>query len=159
MLHIRPATVNDVALLRNMICELADYERHRDRVIIGEEDLVRDGFGEDPRFRALMAEWDGHSADHTLFFGYYSIWLGRGLFFEDLFVREAFRGRGIGKGLLATVAQIAMEEHCCGIHWEVLDWNGKAIQFYKDLGATFRDQWRPLLLADEALRRLAEKAL
>jgi GNAT superfamily N-acetyltransferase len=81
------------------------------------------------------------------------------LFLEDLFVREAFRRRGIGQALLAAVAQIAVKEHGYGIQWEVLDWNEKAIQLYKQLGATFRDQWRPVLLADEALRRLAEKAL
>ncbi len=70
----------------------------------------------------------------TLFFGYFSTWAGRGLFLEDLFVREAFRSRGIGKALLAAVARIAVEEHCYGIHWEVLDWNEKAIEFYRALG-------------------------
>jgi len=80
------------------------------------------------------------------------------LFLEDLFVRQHFRGRGIGKGLLAAVARIAVDEHCYGIHWEVLDWNEKAIELYKHLGAIFRDQWRPVLLTDDALRRLAEKA-
>jgi GNAT superfamily N-acetyltransferase len=81
------------------------------------------------------------------------------MFLEDLFVRQAFRGRGIGKALLASVARIAVDERCYGIHWEVLDWNQKAIELYSALGATFQDQWRPVLLTDEALRRLAEKAL
>jgi GNAT superfamily N-acetyltransferase len=80
------------------------------------------------------------------------------LFLEDLFVREPFRRCGIGKALLAAVARIAVDEHCYGIHWEVLDWNAKAIALYQGLGATFRDQWRPVLLTDEALRRLAETA-
>ena len=80
------------------------------------------------------------------------------MFLEDLFVREPFRGRGIGKALLAAVARIAVEENCYGVQWEVLDWNEKAIELYKSLGAEFRDQWRPVLLKDEALRRLAEKA-
>jgi GNAT superfamily N-acetyltransferase len=77
------------------------------------------------------------------------------LFLEDLFVREAFRGRGIGRALLAEMARIAIDEQCYGIHWEVLDWNQKAIEFYKNLGARFRDQWRAVLLADEPLRQLA----
>jgi len=81
------------------------------------------------------------------------------LFLEDLFVREQFRDRGIGKSLLASVARIALQEHCYGVHWEVLDWNEKAIQMYKALGATFRDEWRTVVLTDDALRRLAEKAL
>jgi GNAT superfamily N-acetyltransferase len=159
MLQIRPASFHDASLLRTMIRELAEYEHQLDLVTIREEDLARDGFGDRPRFRALIAEWDGFAAGYTLFFGYYSTWAGPGLFLEDLFVREAFRGRGIGAGLLAAVAQIAVEEHCYGIHWEVLDWNDKAIELYKALGATFRDQWRPVILSDEPLRRLAEKAL
>lgn len=158
MLHIRPATIDDAALLSTMIRELADFEQELDRVAITEEDLARDGFGGNPRFRALIAEWDEHPAGYALFFGYYSTWAGRGLFLEDLFVRQAFRSRGIGSALLAAVARIALEEHCYGIHWEVLDWNEKAIDFYTKLGAKFRDRWRPVILADGALRRLAEKA-
>jgi GNAT superfamily N-acetyltransferase len=158
MLHIRPATVHDAALLRTMIRELAEYERQLDLVTICEEDLVRDGFRENPRFRVLIAEWEGQPAGYAFFFGYYSTWVGRGLFLEDLFVREEFRSRGIGKALLAAVARVAVDEGCYGIHWEVVDWNENAIEFYKKLGAIFRDQWRPVLLVDEALRRLAEKA-
>jgi GNAT superfamily N-acetyltransferase len=158
MLLIRPATVDDVTLLRTMIRELAEFERELNRCVIEEMDLVRDGFGADPQFRALMAEWDGHPAGYALFFGYYSTWAGRGLFLEDLFVREQFRGRGIGKALLASVARIAVQENCYGVHWEVLGWNEKAIQLYQSLGAEFRDQWRPVFLTDDALRRLAEKA-
>ena len=158
MLHIRAANLHDAALLCAMIRELAQYERELELVTVTEEDLARDGFGEEPRFRALIAEWDGHPAGYALFFGYYSTWVGRGLFLEDLFVREAFRRRGIGKTLLANVARIAVEESSYGIRWEVLDWNEKAIEFYKQLGAVFRDQWRPVLLVDEPLRRLADDA-
>ena len=159
MLRIRPATISDAALLRTMIRELAEFELELELVTIGEQELKRDGFGKNPRFRALIAEWDGQPAGYALFFGYYSTWSGPGLFLEDLFVREAFRGRGIGKSLLAAVARIAVEEHCYGIHWEVLDWNQRATELYKALGADFRDQWRPVLLTGEALRRLAEKAV
>jgi len=158
MLRIRPATIRDAALLRTMIRELAEFEHELEFVTISEDELKRDGFGKKPRFRALIAEWDGQAAGYALTFGYYSTWVGPGLFLEDLFVREPFRGRGIGKALLAAVARVAVEEHCYGIHWEVLDWNEKAIELYKALGAKFRDQWRPVLLTGEALRRLAKKA-
>jgi GNAT superfamily N-acetyltransferase len=141
-----------------MIRELAEFEGWLDYVTIRAEDLARDGFGEHRRFRALIAEWDGQPAGYALFFAYYSTWTGPGLFLEDLFVREPFRRRGIGKALLAAVARIAVDEHCYGIHWEVLGWNEKAIALYQELGATFRDQWRAVLLTDEALRRVAEKA-
>jgi GNAT superfamily N-acetyltransferase len=158
MLRIRPAAISDAALLRTLIRELAEFEHELELVTITEQELERDGFGEKPRFRALVAEWDGQAAGYALMFGYYSTWVGRGLFLEDLFVREAFRGRGIGTALLAAVARIAVEEHCYGIHWEVLDWNEKAIGLYKALGAEFRDQWRPVLLTGEALMRLAKKS-
>jgi GNAT superfamily N-acetyltransferase len=159
MLLIRPATVNDVPLLRAMIRELAEFERSLNLCVIEEAELTRDGFTANPKFRTLIAEWDGQSAGYALFFGYYSSWTGPGLFLEDLFVREQFRNMGIGKAMLASVARIALQENCYGVHWEVLDWNEKAIQMYKALGAEFRDEWRPIVLTDDALRRLAEKAL
>jgi len=158
MLSIRPATIDDAALLQTLIRELAEFERELDLCVIEEAELVRDGFGPAPKFRALIAEWNGITAGYALFFDFYSTWTGRGLFLEDLLVREQFRSRGIGKELLAAVARIAVEENCYGLQWEVLDWNEKAIDFYKSLGAEFRDRWRPVLLADEPLRRLAEKA-
>jgi GNAT superfamily N-acetyltransferase len=157
MLSIRAATVNDVALLKALIFELAEYERERDQVVITEADLVRDGFGPQPKFRALIAEWDGQAAGYALFFGSYSTWEGRpGLFLEDLFVRQTFRGKGIGTALLANVAGIAKRENCYGVRWEVLDWNQPAIDFYKRLGATFLDQWKSVLLTGDALERAAE---
>jgi GNAT superfamily N-acetyltransferase len=159
MLLIRPAKLDDVPLLRTLIRELAEFEHELELVTIKESDLVRDGFGASPKFRALIAEWDQQPAGYALFFGYYSTWAGRGLFLEDLFVREQFRGKGIGKALLASVARIAVQEGCYGVHWEVLNWNENAIALYKSLGAVFRDRWRPVLLTDEALRRVAEKAL
>jgi GNAT superfamily N-acetyltransferase len=157
MLSIRAANRNDVALLKALICELAEYERERDRVVITEADLARDGFGPQPKFRSLIAEWDGQAAGYALFFGFYSTWEGRpGVFLEDLFVRSQFRGKGIGRALLANVAGIARRENCYGIRWEVLDWNQPAIDFYKRLGATFFDQWKSVLLTGEALERVAE---
>ena len=158
MLSIRPARVNDVALLRTMIRELAEYERELDLVAITEADLQRDGFGANPKFRALIAEWEEHPAGYAFFFGYYSTWAGPGLFLEDLFVRPQFRSRGIGKALLAAVAKIAVQENSYAVHWEVLDWNKKAIEFYKSLGGKFLDQWRLALLTGDALQRLAEQA-
>ncbi len=158
MLLIRPATVNDVTLLRTLIRELAAYERELDSCEIEEVDLARDGFGANPRFRALIAEWDRQPTGYALFFDYYSTWVGRGLFLEDVFVREQFRGKGIGKALLAAVARIAVRENCYGVQWEVLDWNVKAIALYESLGAEFRDRWRPVSLTDDALRRLADTA-
>lgn len=154
---IRPAKIADVPLLRTLIRELAEFERGLDLCVIEESDLARDGFGPDAKFRALMAEWEGHPAGYAVFFGYYSTWAGPGLYIEDVFVRPQFRGKGIGMAMLSTVAHIAVEENRRSMRWEVLDWNENAIALYKSLGAEFRDQWKSALLTDDALRRLAEK--
>jgi GNAT superfamily N-acetyltransferase len=158
MLSIRNATIHDCALLRTMIRELAAFEHQLESVSITEEMLARDGFRDNPQFRALIAEWDGQPAAFALFFSRYSTWAGPALHLEDLFVRDAFRGKGIGTALLAELARIAVAERCYGMHWEVLDWNTKAIDLYKLLGAEFRDEWLTVRLAGEALQRLAEKA-
>jgi GNAT superfamily N-acetyltransferase len=157
MLSIRPATLNDVALLRTLIRELAEFEHELECVTIQESDLARDGFGENPKFRALIAEWDSRPAGYAFFFGYYSTWAGQGMYLEDVFVRPQFRGKGIGMALLAAVARIALEENCRAMRWEVLDWNQNAIDLYKALGAEFRDEWTSVLLTGDALQRLTEK--
>ena len=158
MLSIRGATVDDVKLLRKLIRELAEYENELDQMSITEADLARDGFGAQPRFRVLLAYWDQEPAGYALFFDFYSTWRGRQMFLEDLFVREAFRGRKVGKSLLAAVARIAEREGSHALRWEVLDWNQIAVNFYESLGAEFLNDWRLVLLKDEALRRLAEIA-
>ena len=158
-LSIRSATAADVGLLNTMIHELAEYEHELDMVSVTEEDLLREGFVPSPKFRALIAEWDEQPAGYALFFGFYSTWAGRpGLFIEDVFVRSRFRRLGIGKALFAHVARIARDEGCFGLRWEVLNWNRPAIDLYKSLGVTFLEQWRSMLLTDEAFERLAESA-
>ena len=158
MLQIRAATIADVALLRTMIRELAEFEHELEMVTILEEDLARDGFGKNPRFRALIAEWDQEPAGYALFFPTFSTWVGRGLFLEDLFVRQPFRSKGIGRALLTRVAQVAVDEKCAGLRWEVLHWNEPAIELYKALGAEFQEQWRPVLLTGQPLLQLAGKS-
>jgi GNAT superfamily N-acetyltransferase len=156
MLLIRPAAVRDVPLLLRFFRELAEYERQPDAVVITEEALIRDGFGSQPKFRGLIAEWEGQAIGYALFFGFYSSWKGSGIFLEDLFVRKASRGRGIGRALLSEVARIARQEGSFGIRWEVLGWNELAIKFYKSLGGEFFDDWRQVLLEADALNRLAD---
>ena len=156
MLLIRDATVSDVPLLKEFVQELAVYERQPEAVIITEEKLTSDGFGAQPKFRALIAEREGHAAGFALFYGFYSSWKGPGILLEDLFVREQFRGQGIGKSLLSRVASIARQESCFAVRWEVLDWNESAIWFYKSLGARFVDELRQVVLEREALNRLAD---
>ena len=156
MLLIRPATVTDAPLLLKFIRELAEYERQPNAVVIKEDTLIKDGFESQPKFRALIADWGGQAIGYALFFGFYSSWKGPGIFLEDLFVREAFRGRGIGRALLSEVARVAWQEGSVGIRWEVLDWNESAIKFYKSLGAEFLDDWRQVFLEADAMNRLAD---
>jgi GNAT superfamily N-acetyltransferase len=158
MIKIRIATLDDVPLIRRLIWELADYEREGDEVRITEEMLAKDGFGETPQFHALVAEWDAEAAGFALYFNYYSTWRGKGLHLEDLYVRPALRGRGIGTALIAEIARIAAHEGRLLVKWEVLGWNQGAVELYKSLGAIVLEDWRSVLLEGEALKKLAEKA-
>lgn len=157
MLRIRSAAVEDVPTIRELVCELALYEGLAAHVRITKADLSRDGFGSQPEFRALIAEWEGVSVGCALFFNHYSTWRGAGFYLEDLFVQREFRGRGVGKALVAAVASIAEQEHRGFIRWAVLDWNEQAIALYRRLGADFLDGWRTMLLADDSLKRLANE--
>ena len=158
MLKIRPASVDDAALLRALIWELADFEKEPDEVRVTTEDVARDGFGVHPKFRALIAEWHGQPAGYALFFGYYSTWRGAGMYLEDLFVRPIFRGHGIGSALLAQVAHITRAENRILMKWDVLRWNQPAIEMYKTLGGQFQDEWCSVLLAGDDLKKLADRA-
>ncbi len=155
MLQMRSLRVEDVPLLRQMIVEFATFERMADLVTVTEETLARAAFGPQPCFRAILPEWSGSVAGYAIYFPFFSSFQGPGLFLEDIYVREEFRGKGIGKALMSEVAGIALREGLPALRWEVLDWNQPAIDFYKKLGATFLDDWRAVLLEGEALRRLA----
>jgi GNAT superfamily N-acetyltransferase len=157
MLVIRCATGDDVPLLQALLRELAEFEHELDLCVLEESDLARDGFGANPKFRALIADWSGSPVGYAVFFGYYSTWVGSELYLEDLFVRPQFRGKGIGRAMLSAVARIALSENCAAVRWEVAAWNEDAIGLYGALGAEFLDQWKSVLLADDALHRLAEK--
>jgi len=156
MLSIRTATSADVSLMLQFIHRLAEYEREPNAVVATEQDLLRDGFGPEPKYRCLIAEWDGAPAGFALFFFNYSTWLGQpGLYLEDLFVLPEMRGKGMGKALLQKLAQIAVEENCYGMRWQVLEWNEPALKFYDSLGATIMDEWETMRLMEPALSRLA----
>jgi GNAT superfamily N-acetyltransferase len=153
---IRAAVPGDVPLILEFIRALAAFEREPDAVTATEADLLRDGFGPEPYYHCLIAEYDGRPAGFAFYFFNYSTWTGRpGLYLEDLFVNPEFRGLGIGKALLARVAAIAQEKGCPRLQWEVLDWNTPAVDFYAALGANFLDEWRNVRMTGEALARLA----
>lgn len=156
MLCIRPAEDKDIPLIVQLIRELAEYEREPDKAVATGKDIRRDGFSAHPKFRVVIAEWDGEAAGFALFFYNYSTWLGRaGLYLEDLFVRPKFRGKGIGKALLTHLAKVAVEEGCGRFEWQVLNWNTPALDFYKSLGARVMDEWSTMRITGEPLMKLA----
>ena len=156
LLTIRPATVDDVALIAELVRDLAEYERLADAAVATEDGLREQLFGERPAAEVLIAEADGEPAGFALFFHTFSTFLGkRGLYLEDLFVRPAFRGLGLGKHLMAALARIAVQRDCGRFEWSVLDWNEPAIAFYRKLGAVGMDEWTVQRLEGDALRALA----
>lgn len=157
---IRAATVNDVATIRAMIRELAEYERAVEQVRATEEQLREALFGEHPAAFVLIAEDDetGEDVGFALWFPRFSTWTGtRGMHLEDLYVRPSARGGGHGKALLASLAAICERRGYERFEWWVLAWNEPTIDFYKSLGVEFLDEWRICRLSGEPLRDLAAR--
>ena len=154
-LRIRPATKADGALVYSFVRDLAEYERLLDDVAATQGDIESALFGANPRVFCDIAEWDGAAAGFALWFYNFSTFRGRhGIFLEDLFVRPAFRGKGIGKALLVNLAKRAAAENCARVEWSVLDWNEPSIKFYESLGAIPMEEWSIFRLTGEALRKL-----
>ena len=156
-LVIRSAMPADAGLVLTFSRELAEYEKLLHEVEAREEDIARDLFGEQPRVFCEIAEWGGEPVGFALWFYTYSTFQGRhGLYLEDLFVRPAQRGRGIGKALLANLARRCLDEGLGRLRWWVLNWNEPSIAFYRSLGAEARPEWTTFDLSGEALHRLAQ---
>jgi GNAT superfamily N-acetyltransferase len=155
---IRPATADDVPLIRQLIVELAEYERMRDAAVATDAQLHEHLFGTQPAAEVLIGEVDGQPAGFALFFHNFSTFLGqRGLYLEDLFVRPQFRGAGLGKHLMASLARLALQRGCGRFEWSVLDWNAPSIGFYRSIGAVGMDEWTVQRLEGDALHALAAR--
>jgi GNAT superfamily N-acetyltransferase len=156
---IRPATREDVPLLLELIGELADYERLRHELVADVALLERHLFGERPVAEAVLAQVEGEAVGYALFFATFSTFLGRpGIWLEDLFVRPARRGAGVGRALLEHVARLAVARGCGRLEWSALDWNEPALAFYRGLGARRMDEWQLHRLDGAALAALAGRA-
>jgi GNAT superfamily N-acetyltransferase len=154
--RIEPAGPGDVGEILSLIRELAVYEKLEHQVVATEDGLRETLFGDRPGAEVLLARTGSQTAGFALFFHNYSTFLGRrGLYLEDLYVRPAFRGRGLGRALLARLASLAVERRCGRVEWAVLDWNEPAIGFYRGLGAVPMSDWTVFRLTGEPLRRLA----
>lgn len=155
---VRAATPADLPLILDLIQQLAEYEKLRDDCVATEERLRESLFGAVPAAEVLVAEHDGEPAGFALFLHNYSTFLAqRGIWLEDLFVRPAHRGFGIGKLLLERLAALAIARNCGRLEWAVLDWNTPAIGFYSALGAVPMDEWTTFRVTGDALTRLADE--
>src|SRR5262245_41646967 len=153
---IRSATTADAETIHRFIKGLAEYEHEPDAVEVTPAILRAQMTSARPPFECLLAEHDGRAVGFALFFQSYSTWRGRpGLYFEDLFVEPAERGKGVGGALLRRVAALAVERGCARLEWAVLDWNTPAIGFYRSLGAVPLEEWTVHRLSDATLAAVA----
>jgi len=158
-LSIRPAVPTDLPLVAGLIRDLAVYEKLEHEVRFDEAVLGEKLFGERPYAEVIIGEIDGAAQGFALFFHNFSTFEGKaGIYLEDLYVREAARGSGLGKALLTHLAALAVTRDCARLEWSVLDWNEPAIGFYKALGARPMDEWTVMRVDGVALSALGEAA-
>ncbi len=151
---IRPANANDVPLILQLIRELAEFEHLSHEVIATGQNLREHLFGARPYAEVLIANLGDQPVGFALFFHNYSTFVGKpGIYLEDLYVREACRGSGVGTALLQAVRQLAVERGCGRFEWSVLNWNQRAIEFYEKMGAKRMSEWTICRLAGQALSR------
>src|SRR5439155_15970981 len=154
--QIRPARVEDVPVILQLIHDLATYERAPDEVSATEQQLVDVLFGEKPAAEVLLAFEEKSPVGFAVYFFNFSTWLGRaGLYLEDLFIKPEKRGKGYGRALLVELAKIARDRGCGRMEWAVLDWNEPAIKLYRSLGAKPMHEWTVFRLTRDGIASLA----
>jgi GNAT superfamily N-acetyltransferase len=157
---IRAAVESDAALIFAFVRELADYEKLSGEVDATPESIAAALFAREPRLYCDIAEWKGEPAGFAVWFLNFSTFRGRhGIYLEDIFVRPAFRKRGLGKALLARLARRCVDEGWTRFEWAVLDWNLSSIAFYKSIGAQIMDEWKICRLSGQGLQGLALQAV
>ena len=158
-LTIPRARPDKAGLVFSLVRELAEYEKLLHEVHASEADIADALFGANPRLYCDIAEWNGEPAGFAVWFVNFSTFAGRhGIYLEDLFVRPALRGKGIGKALLVHLAKECRANGWARLQWSVLDWNAPSIAFYKSLGAELMDEWTICRVSGPALDMLAEGA-
>jgi GNAT superfamily N-acetyltransferase len=138
---IRPATKNDLPEVLGLVKELALYEKAPEEVTITLAELEKDGFGETPLFWIILAENENGIMGMSFYYVRYSTWKGKGLYLEDIVVKEEFRGKKIGKVLFEETIKAAKEMNAKLMTWQVLDWNEPALNFYKKFDAEMDGEW------------------
>jgi GNAT superfamily N-acetyltransferase len=153
-LTIRFAKPSDLPLILQFIRELADFEKLLDQVSADEATLHQSLFADSKGPEVFIAEEGSQPVGFVLFFHNFSTFLGRkGIYIEDLYVREAFRGKGYGEALLKRICQLAEERNCGRVEWWVLNWNSRAIQFYQKMGAQPMSEWTVFRLTEPSFKK------
>ena len=152
-MQIRKATANDMPSVLELIQELATFEKEPDAVVVTVDDLVRDGFSENPLFQCFVAEVDGEIIGMALYYYRFSTWKGKTIHLEDLIVKENKRGTGAGFALYKEIIKQGKAENVRRIEWNVLDWNTPAIDFYEKSGAKVLGDWRVVHMDDKGIEQ------
>lgn len=154
---IRAATPDDTSLIFDLVRELAAYEKLSHAVDATPEMIAEALFNDTPRLFCDIAEWEGKAAGLAVWFLNFSTFRGRhGIYLEDLFVRPAYRGKGLGKALMARLAARCVEQGYARFEWSVLDWNAPSIAFYQSIGADVLPDWKICRMSGDALRSFGE---
>ena len=148
---IRKGTIADMPSVLNLIKELAIFEKEPDAVVVTVDDLIRDGFSENPLFYCFVAEVDSEIIGIALYYYRYSTWKGKTIHLEDLIVKESKRGTGAGFALYKEIIRQGKQDKVRRIEWAVLDWNTPAIEFYQKTGAKVLDDWRVTQMDDHGI--------
>lgn len=141
MIHIREATPQDIPLMMELIHELALFEKAPEEVVMTEDALLKDGFGESPSYICFIAEFEDKAIGMALCYVRYSTWKGRVLYLEDLIIKEAYRNKGIGSMVFEYLISFAKNSGYHRLQWQVLDWNQDAIRFYDRFHAQYDAEW------------------
>jgi GNAT superfamily N-acetyltransferase len=165
-MNIRKGNPEDMKAVLALIQELAIFEKEPEAVVITEEDLIRDGFGEKPLFHVFVAEVENDSTIDkqtkeivgiALYYYRYSTWKGKTIHLEDLIVKEKMRGTGLGSALYAAIMKQGKEDNVRRVEWNVLDWNTPAVNFYKNSGAKILDGWQVVQMDEAGISSFLEK--
>lgn len=154
---VRQGQPKDVQAILDLIIELAIFEKEPNAVEITLEDLLKDGFSENPKFQLFVAEQENTIIGMALFYERYSTWKGKTIHLEDLIVTQQKRALGVGKALYTAVLKYAYDHNFNRVAWEVLDWNTNAIEFYKSTGATYLSGWHVVQMNKENLAKFIQK--
>lgn len=161
-MNIRKGNPEDMKSVLGLIQELAIFEKEPDAVVITEEDLVRDGFGEKPLFNVFVAEIENEEKQKeivgiALYYYRYSTWKGKTIHLEDLIVKEKMRGTGLGSALYTEIMKQGKRDNVRRVEWNVLAWNTPAVNFYKNSGAKILDDWQVVQMDEAGVNAFLEK--